>query len=175
MAYYPTRETVRRNQDLLTEIRYAVTDKEPLVLEPQEGQSVGGARYWVRNLLKSAEIYSDFGYADLAGMVTVGITNDGRVRIVPKTGPSPAAPTVSRFDEMMAMSELMADHASRELELTFWPTETFDAEGFIEASLENGWEVMVVEQPDGSMVASCTRFADRRASPFDLIGGRDED
>lgn len=175
MAYYPSRETVRRNRGLLLAIQRHVELGEPLILEPADGQSLGGARYWVRNLLKSAEVYPDFGFPDLADQVTVSITPDSKVLLKPKSVPSDRAPSVERFDEIMAMSELMAESA-KEKALSFWPSAEFDEEGFIEGALDNGWEAHLSKLDDERIMAYCVRVSEHRpSSPFDLIGEEQDD
>ena len=175
VAYYPSRDLVRRHLDLLREIQINVEAGTILTLDPAKEQSAGGARYWMRNLLKSAEIYHDLGFGDLAGSVTVGLTNTGQVRIKPKTTPSLKSPQISRFDEMMAISELMGELGKYRL-LRFWPTPAFDVEGFVEAAAENGSEVDLASLPDGHWEARCVRFADKQVkSPFDYFGGGEDE
>jgi len=170
VAYYPSRDLVRRHLDLLSEIETNVLAQTTMHLDPAPGQSAGGARYWMRNLLKSAEIYPDLGYPDLAAAVTVGLTNLGQVRIQPKSAPSRKAPSIERFDEMMAMSELMGE-LSRHRLLRFWPSDAFDAEGFVEGAAANGWGVDLTSNEAGHWEAKCTRFEDKRPeSPFDYFG-----
>ena len=171
MAYYPTRSQVERNTGLLKQIQAAIIAGDELVISPAKNQSPGGAKYWIRNVFASADVFKDLGFAGLGAATIVSIMDDGRLRLYPSGLPSAASPSIDELDEMAVLAEAMTGrpHSS----ILFTPSEDYDEPGLMDAVMDFGYDIQLTVLGDGMIKAELTKSEGvedvEPSSPFDIL------
>lgn len=171
MAYYLTRRQVEKHRDLLNQIRNAIDENKDVHIKPSANQTIGGCKYWIRNLLKCASQYPDFGYGDIANEIVVETMVGGSLVLKPSLRSSRVAPEIAIFDELAAMGEIISS-AGNDLELEFTPSEDFHEGGMYDACYELGWKLVTIAK-HGSVCTIKLVREEATVSTFDVIKGEE--
>ncbi len=157
MGYWITRGAVTDNMELLEQIKDAVAGGTVVRLSVGHGEP-STLIYHVRQALKSAEFYGDYGFRHLCKAVTVSAT-DGQIIIKPR---SYAVAVDSVQDEMGVIGELV-DYQGTFHTLRFRPTDKYVESGIRMACEGLSWDVETIkDNGDGTLTLSVSRPDDHK-------------
>lgn len=175
MGYYIKREHVERNLKLLQNIRDHLNRGEILTLT-YENESPSRIEYKIRNVLKSAETYTEFGFSDLFDKVTLSVKGNS---ILVK----PRYPGVTSYgdvvDESGALQQVI-NQSGTVGQIRFRPSPSYNEQAIREAVDSLGWIVDSIRSDGSDLIMVISRDeiqeprSSRRDTAFDILDNADE-
>lgn len=163
MGYSIKREHVAHNKKVLQAIEDKISAGDTFILRPRKGMTASQVAFQIRNILKSAEAFEDYGFAHLASQVTIS-TKAKEVEIAPRYGY--AEPRI--LSDLAALEHLMQTNENF-LTLTFHLRG--DIEDFVDA-LGDEWKVTSIhenEEAESVTVSFAREIEESADSPFSIL------
>lgn len=166
MGYSIRREHVTHNEKLLEALDVKLAKGEIFTLEPRGDMTPSQVAYQIRNVLKSAETFEEYGYAHLASQVRVAQKSD-RVELSPRYGFAKA-----KVMSDVAAMEYLLNETRDFVTLTFRLGDT-SIEDF--ASALEDWKITSVREnaDEKSTTVSFERKELTEDSPFSVLSAAD--
>lgn len=141
MGYSTSRAKARDNKELFHQIEMAIEDGRAISFKPSLNQTPTALEFQIRNALKSAQAYPEFGFDHLDDQVTVS-QQGGQVTIKPRTKAIKAERTEEeRGDSLVRFMGRLDSYSGTTLEDTFKMAPDDDITNIFEVIREKGWEI----------------------------------